>query len=387
MSSPPTTHVAVDLDAVRHNVAQILGHLRAPAALCAVVKANAYGHGAAPVARACVEAGARWLAVSTVDEGVSLRQAGVAAPVLVFMPPQPDEVPAAVEYGLTATLSRVDQVMELQREGERQGRRTDVHVYEDLGLCRFGPRDNVLDIIQTAEPWPFVQVTGVYTHFGPPGSGIALDSIEWMQKGASLRVYAAMLHEALAGVTERRLAFHAAASSMFVEHPEHHFDMVRTGTVLYGQYPDHVAASARTLDLREGWALMSRITEVHTVERGSRVGYGGEFVCRRETRVATVPVGLAHGLGVLPESQARRPTFFARARLAALEARRGRDAHLSKAQVLGSSAPIIGRISMDQCSLDVTDTPDADRGTPVRLPARRLSVSPAVPRLYVGEAG
>jgi alanine racemase len=299
------------------------------------------------------------------------------------MPPLEDECGAAVEHDLTATLTRVEQVMQLQRQGERQGKVAHGHIYEDLGLGRLGPHDSIVDILQTAEPWPQVEVGGLYSHFGPPGSGVELDFMDWVRPAASVRIYAAMLFDALEGVTDRRLMFHVAASAMFLESPDYHFDMVRVGSLLYGQYPDHVPQNLRTLDLQDTWELRSRIVEVHTVERGGKVGYGGEFVCRRRTRVATVPVGFADGLGVVPESVTARPRQWGKALLRSWTARRGATTHLPQAMIGAAGAPIIGRISMDQCCLDVTDIPEADRGTWVTLPARRTTASPAIPRVYV----
>ncbi len=382
MTPRPTTYVAVNLEAIRHNARQVLARLAPECRLCAVVKGNAYGHGAAAVAAACVAAGARWLAVSTVAEGVALRAAGLTVPILVFMPPLPDEMPALVEHDLTATLTRSGQVMELQREGRRQSRVAQAMIYEDLGLGRLGPHEPVLDILAVAEPWPEIEVTGLYSHFGPPGSGIDLDAVEWLSAGASLKLYRAALSEALARITDRRLLFHVAASALLLENDQTHCDMVRIGTLLFGQYPDHTPPGQRTLALQDTFELRSRIVEVHEVARGARIGYGGEFVCRRPTRVATVPVGVAHGLGVVPESVAGRWRFGVKALLRGWHARRGGDRYQLMAQIGDTAVPLIGRISMDQCCVDVTDVPQADRGSELVLPARRLTTSPTLPRVY-----
>lgn len=387
MSSSPVSYVRVHLGAIRHNLAQVRSVLAPATRLCAVVKGNAYGHGAREVARTCAAAGADWLGVSTVEEGVLLREAGVTIPILVFLPPLPQECEAVVEHDLTATVVSVAQVLELQRAGQRQGKVAHAHVYEDLGLGRIGPSERVMDILEAAEPWPNLELSGLYSHFGPPGSGVDVDSLEWLHPGSTLRVFAAMVQEASRQVTERRLLFHAAASAMVLESPNLHFDMVRVGTLLYGQYPDHVPAKRRTLDLREGFELRSRIVATHWVERGSRVGYGGEFVCRRRTRVATVPLGTSHGVGVVPQSVARRWRWFAGAQVQLAYSRRGRQEHQPQAQAGSARVPVIGRVSMDQCCLDVTDCPEVGRGTEVVLPVRRTLVSPLLPRVYDEESG
>ena len=177
--------------------------------------------------------------------------------------------------------------------------------------------------------------------------------------------------------------FHAAASGLFLESVGNHFDMVRVGTLLYGQYPDHTGAGVRTLDLRPTFELRSQIVAVHWLPKRSRIGYGGEFVCSRGTRVATVPVGYAQGLAVVPESVARRMRFTLRSLREAWQARRGRTEQLPHAKIgAHDRAPIIGRVSMDQCCLDVTDIPQADRGIEVVLPVRRVLTSPGIPRVY-----
>jgi alanine racemase len=299
------------------------------------------------------------------------------------MPPLATEMEAAVEHDLTVTFTRTAQVMEMRREGERQGKVGSGHVYEDLGLGRLGPSENIMDIIAAADPWSEVHVKGVYTHFGPPRSGVDLDSFEWVTAGATLRVYASMLHDAMRQFTDRRMLLHVAASAMLLEDPMSHFDMVRVGTLLYGQYPEHVPAGKRDLDLLDTFELRSHIVEVHEVRKGARIGYGGEFVCARPTRVATVPVGFAHGLGTVPESVSGRPRSFLKALLRARDSRRGRAGSLPSARLDAGRAPLIGRISMDQCALDVTDLPDVDRGTEVVLPVRRLAVPASIPRVYL----
>jgi alanine racemase len=381
----PTTYVSVDLDAIRHNLRQVQSRLREGCALCAVVKANAYGHGLVPVARACVSAGAQFLAVSSADEGVLLREAGLSAPVLVFLPPTPDECEALVAHDLTATVVSTAQVMQLQRTAERRGKVARAHVYEDLGLGRLGPDEPVMEIVEAAEPWPQIEITGIYAHCGPPGTGLKTEALNLVTAGGGLKVWAAMVRESLQGVTERRLCLHLAASALTLEDPTCHLDMVRPGTLLYGQYPDHVPASARTLDLRTCFELRSRVVAIHTLDTGDRVGYGGEFVCRRRTRVGTIPVGFAHGLGVLPESATCSLRHAVKSWLRCREARSGRTDHLPQATICGKQAPLIGRISMDQCAVDLTDIPEAECGVEVALPARRVTTSPAIPRVYEGE--
>ncbi|MEN6645287.1 MAG: alanine racemase [Armatimonadia bacterium] len=384
------TFVEVNREALRHNVRAVLGGLAEGTQLMAVVKANAYGHGLVEAARVFVEEGAQWLGVSTVGEGVALREAGLAEPVLVFLPAVEDEVQALVRHGLTATVVSVAGLRELAVTAERIGQRAECHVYVDGGLSRIGGDDSLPDVLDAARAFPAVGVTGVYTHFGPPGSGKMFEEMDILREGGAVKVFSGLAREAAGQAEAGRLVVHAAASGMFVEslgmkkREEAQLGMVRVGTLLYGQYPDHV--KERPLELREDtFALKSRIVAVHTVPAGAKVGYGGEFVCRRETKVATVPVGTAQGLGMVPQSVAGRGRSAVKAYLARREARRGKSEYAAKAMVEAKAAPIIGRISMDQCCVDVTEVAEAAVGMAVTLPVRRLAVDGAVERVYVRE--
>lgn len=384
------TRVVVNTDALAHNAREALRFLqgpervegRPPGKLMAVVKANAYGHGLVEAARVFVEAGAAWLGVSTVEEGVRLREEGLDAPVLVFMPPLPDEYEAIVHGGLTATVVTTAQVRGLGETARRLEQGVYCHVYSDAGLGRLGSDDSLPDLLAAATVFPSLHLTGVYTHFGPPGSGRLLEEIDLIREGASTKAFAGLARDAVAQDGAVLPMVHVAASALFVEEPESHLDMVRLGTILYGQYPDHV--TERPLQLREdSFSLRSRIVALQTLQAGSRVGYGGEFVCRRETRVATVPVGLAQGVGMGPQSVGGRLRSAVKAWLIGREGQKGKATHAPQGQIGAQPVPLIGRVSMDQCCLDVTDMPEAQIGDEAALPARRLAVDSGVPRVYV----
>ena len=376
------TYVAVNLDALTHNTKQVLKHLHSQSRLLAVVKANAYGHGLVESARAFIAAGAAWLGVSTVAEGVALREAGIDAPTLVFLPPLAEEMADLVRHRLTGTIVAVRQVREIAKTAEALSQSAYCHVYMDGGLSRIGSDDSLPDMIEAARVFPSLHITGLYTHFGPPGSGRLLEDVDVLREGASVKAFAGLAREAMSQLGEARPMLHAAASALYLENRDSHLDMARIGTLLYGQYPDHI--KDRPLPLREDtFTLRSRIVALQTVDEGARVGYGGEFTCRRDTRVATVPVGLAHGLGMAPQSVQGRWRSLAKAWISRREARRGKSTHAAAARVDGAQAPLIGRISMDQCCLDVTDLTGIEVGAEVTLPVRRLAVDGTVPRVYV----
>ncbi len=379
-----TTYVAINIDALRHNVRSVMSYLKPSSKLMAVVKANAYGHGLVETARIFAQEGASWLGVSTVEEGIALRQAGLDLPVLVFLPPLPDEYEALIQHRLIATVLSVAHINGLGLTARKMGQAVMCHVYVDTGLGRIGADDSLLDILDAAAVYAPLHITGVYTHFGPPGSGRMLESLDDLRQGASVQAFAKLARQALAQAGEGARPIHAAASALFLENRESHLDLVRIGTLLYGQYPDYI--KHRPLSLREDtFRLYSRIVAIHTVPKGSPIGYGGEFICGRDTRVATVPVGLAQGLGMAPQSLSSRLRGAIKAWIVGREGRRGRTRYALQAQLKTGAAPIIGRISMDQCCLDVTDLPDVQIGDEVVLPVRRIAVDSSIPRRYVSD--
>jgi alanine racemase len=365
-----TTYVAVDYEAIKHNLGQVRSKLAAGAKLMAVVKANAYGHGLVPTATACVEAGADMLGVSSITEGVALRTAGVTAPVLVFLPLLEEEAALAVAHKLTATVTNEGQLTALRWAAERAARTADFHIFIDSGLGRPSAGDDLAKLMRLAGHWPVVRLEGVYTHFDSTRPQIDQTTlVDVLKPGTELRMLASMIRTMARQEVGGELMVHAAASAAFLSGEGTHLDMVRIGTLLYGQWPQHV--SEKSLDLRPTFELRTHIIALGELPARSRVGYGGEFVCRRKTRVATLPVGFAHGLGIAPTSLAS--TF-----------RKWLKAHMKgslQVRIGSAEAPIIGRISMDQCAVDVTDVPTAKVGSEVVLPVRRLSVSAEIPRV------
>lgn len=375
----PTTWVEVDPEALAHNTRQVLGRIEGGARLMAVVKANAYGLGLVPAARELLSAGASWLGVSSVDEGVALREAGITAPTLVFMPAVAEECAALVEHGLTATVVCSEHVTWLSEAAEAVGRTARAQIFVDTGLSRMPGDEPAIDVLETAGGLG-VQITGIYTHYGPPGSGALADGLDLFRSGVSVRMFVKLAEELRASANRPALLLHCAASALLLEEPRAHLDMVRVGTLLYGQYPAHVRA--RDLDLRDPFELRSRIVHIGTVGVGAKIGYGGEFRTRRETRLATIPVGYAHGLGMMPLSVAGRTATWVKGRLASIAGAWGRVRHLPMVRIRGHEAPIVGRIAMDHCTVDVTDLPEVALGDEVVLPVRRTAVSPEIPRIY-----
>jgi len=322
------TSAHVDLRALKTNFRAIAGFLaeararrhQAPPGILAVVKANAYGHGAARVGLALEDAGATMLACADIEEGVELRQAGARTGILVFGALSVSDVSGLFEYDLTPTASTPAAGRALQAAASARGRRLRYHLKIDTGMNRLGFRHDNLDrTLPELLASPSLQLEAVATHFATADdlANPLFDEQRRRFEAAVDRI------RALGGVVVAR---HAANSAAIARDERVWYDFVRPGVLLYGVVPPPLTM---TLALQPVMTIHSRIVAVKGVRVGESVGYGGRFVAGRPTRLAVVPAGYADGLDV---------------RLG------GRGAAL----VRGRRAPIVGAVSMDMLTIDVT---------------------------------
>ena len=328
---PWPSWVEVDLDAIRENVRVVRGTLDAGCQIMAVVKAQAYGHGAVAVSTAALEAGASWLAVARVREGVQLRNAGIGAPVLVLGPMAPSEVSTLVENDLRPTLVSLQQAIAVSEASQRASKVVPVHLKVDTGLSRYGvPAAEVVQWLASAASLPGLHLEGLCSHF-------ATADEEDRSFAESQLLAFERARDGLEQAGFRFRVVHMAASAAILGIAESHLDMVRIGLSLYGLYPSpHLVPRAA---LRPALSLQGRIARVFRLQPGQSIGYGRTFVADRPMQVALVPIGYADGL---PRSHSNRGVLL----------------------VKGKRAPIIGRVSMDQCVVDVTGFGSIHEGAP-----------------------
>ncbi|MBI4728239.1 MAG: alanine racemase [Acidobacteria bacterium] len=352
----PTTWVEVSLGALEGNLRAAREHAGVP--VCAVVKANAYGHGLVPVAETFARAGAAMLAVTRIEEARTLRDSGVDAPLLLLTPP-PDPA-AAVKLGCAFAVCAVEEI-------ERLPRNARAHLKVDTGMGRFGvrPEEAVEAARRIAE---HATLEAVWTHFaGAAGP----DGPRQLARFVAVR-------EAVRDASIKCL-FHAANSAAMLALPGARLDLVRIGTLLYGQNPPgaHVP-----FPLRDTFGWLARAVSVRRLPAGAAVGYGGEWRAPRPTRVATLPVGYADGFGVEP--LARTETLRGALRLggrAAAVALGRRES--GRAVFFGSRrAPVVGRIAMQAVTVSLEGLDEVAVGAVARIPARRLLVSASIERVY-----
>ncbi len=323
------TRAVVDLTRIAHNVRALRAVTAAGARQMAVVKADAYGHGAVPVARAAVEAGVDWLGVALVEEGVELRGAGISAPVLVLGAIFAGDAEAAVASNLSVAVWDRESALALDAAGRAAGSPAPVHLKVDTGMGRLGipPRD-AAEFANWIGGLSGVRLEGVFSHFA------ASDEADL----GFARRQLAEFGEFLAALSNRgvRVALrHIANTAATIALPDSHLDLVRTGIGIYGLHPS--PAVPRTVELRPAMSLRTRIAQLKSVGPGVPLSYGATFVTRRPSRIATLPVGYGDGY---PRLLSNRGEVLLR----------------------GRRAPIVGRVCMDMLLVDATEIPAAATG-------------------------
>ncbi|MFG2618424.1 alanine racemase [Streptomyces sp. NPDC048507] len=288
----PRVYAEIDLDAVRENVRAL--RARAPRAqLMAVVKANAYGHGAVPCARAAQEAGATWLGTATPEEALALRAAGIEGRVMCWLWTPGGPWREAVEADIDVSVSGLWALDEVREAARAAGRTARIQLKADTGLGRNGcqPADwaELVGAAVAAEAEGTVRVTGVWSHFacadepGHPSIQLQLDAFRDMLAYAEKE-----------GVDPE--VRHIANSPATLTLPESHYDLVRTGLAVYGVSPAPELGTPAQLGLRPAMRLKASLALVKSVPAGHGVSYGHHYVTESETRLALVPAGYADGL-------------------------------------------------------------------------------------------
>jgi len=330
MANHRATVAEIDLNAFRHNLKEIRSLLAPKVQIMAVVKADGYGHGAVACARAAVQAGADWLGVAILEEGIELRENGVTGPILVMGGIFPGEAEDLIQHDLSTTLSTPALAERLSQQAEKQGKMVGVHLKVDTGMGRLGMSpENLTGFADQIRSLRNLRMEGIFTHLS---SADEPDS-------KFTRLQLSRLNRAEESSKTEGVApplVHAANSAAILRFPGSHLDMVRPGIILYGALPSPdlkpmiTALNANGTSFRPVMSWKSRIIQVHNVPKGTPLSYNRRFTTERESRIATLPVGYGDGLN---------------------------RALSNKMEVLirGQCAPQVGVICMDLTLIDVTD--------------------------------
>lgn len=324
----------IDLAALRCNLQWIRSRIAPNTKILAVVKANAYGHGAIPISQSLEEMGVDHFGVALVEEGVTLRQAGVRLPILVMGGIFEDQVPEILQYRLTPVIYRISLARVLSEHAQNRGISWPVHIKVDTGMGRLGLRpEEVEGFVMGLRLLKGLEIEGILTHFAD--ADISDKRFAQEQMAIFLRIC-----DALDKNGSHARIRHVANSAAVVDLPETHLDMVRTGLMLYGYHPNRT-----DLPLQKILSWKTRVVHLKKVPTGTTISYGRTFVTRRESLIATLPVGYADGF----------------------------DRTLTNRGVVlirGMRVPVVGRVCMDMTMLDVTEVPGVAVGDTVTLLGR-----------------
>ena len=319
-----STQLIIDLDAIRHNIRAV--HERAGVPVMAIIKADAYGHGAVEIARH-IDGDCAFFGVSSILEALELRQAGIEKPILILGYTPVAAFPEAIRQGIRPAIFRYEDALALSQAATALGMTAKFHIAVDTGMSRIGfqvtPEE--ADICARIAALPNVEAEGLFSHLA---TADCADLTRVRHQAALFDQFDEMLHSRGVTIRLRHLDNSAGVMNFYCK-----YELVRSGIVTYGMYPS-TEVDPSVLDLRPALRWESRITHLKTLEPGREIGYGGTYTTTRPTRVATVPVGYADGY---------------RRNLS------GRFYVL----IRGKKAPILGRICMDQMMVDVTEIPDA----------------------------
>ena len=322
--------VEVSTSAIENNARRLKEIAGANVELMAMVKANAYGHGAIESARAALRGGATWLGVYAIGEGIELRRAGIGARILVVGPTQMEWAYAGVEHDLALTVFSLDAVQAISAAACKLGKQAKAHLKIDTGMTRLGvSSDSVVDFMRTAHNFPNVEIEGVFTHFAMSDTPDAHGVVGWgvdYTKQQLVRFNSAVHALEQAGIVVRYR--HCANSPATVDLPEARFNLVRSGILIYGLDPSDEAP--RPSGFIPVLSFKTKIAMVRDVPTGTYISYGATFRTERPSRIAVLMVGYADGFR-------RKPNNY------------------GEVLVRGKRAPIVGRVCMDQTMIDVTD--------------------------------
>ena len=320
-------YAEISLEAIGHNIREVKKRLPEGVKLLGVVKANAYGHGAVPVA-SYLENQVDYFATATIEEAVELRENGISAPILILGYVSPSQYGDLVEYDITQTIDSYAQALALEKEAARQNRKAKAHLAVDTGMTRIGFQVTEHDADEAAKiaDLPHIELEGMFTHFSCADQEDKTYCSMQMEKYDKMT---ALLAERGVTIPLR----HICNSAGIMEFDDHRFEMVRSGIITYGIYPSEEVKKER-LDLIPALSWKSHVIHVKEVGPGIGVSYGATYVTEKPmTRIATVSAGYADGY---PRALSNQGCVL----------------------IHGKKAPIIGRICMDQMMVDVTDVPE-----------------------------
>ncbi|MBW4827693.1 MAG: alanine racemase [Clostridiaceae bacterium] len=326
----------IDLDSLAHNIKEVRRITNKEALVTAVVKANAYGHGSIEAAKVFLENGADRLAVATLSEAVELRRVGINVPILILGYTPDSQHKIAVENGIIEAIYKLESAEKLSQVAGSLNKRAKVHIKVDSGMGRIGfpPVNSSIDKIEKIFKLPNLEIEGIFTHFAKA------DEVDKSYTEKQFKNYKWVIEK----LEDRNIQIpikHVSNSATTIDLPEYNLNMVRGGIMIYGLYPSDEVDKEK-ISLNPAMTLKAKIAHLKEVPEGTGISYGQIFVTKRKSKIATIPIGYADGFTRLLTSK-------------------------TEVAIKGKRAPIVGKICMDQCMIDVTDIEDVKVGDEVVL--------------------
>jgi alanine racemase len=329
-----TTYATIDLAALAHNLSQIQGRLNSDCGIMAVVKANAYGHGASNVAHALVRSGVARLAVASVEEAVALREDGITAAIVVLADVLDKHVQDLFDYRLTPVITEQRLLPTLAKAAAARNQAVSIHIKVDTGMGRLGfSPPELAALFNALSSWKSLEIEGVMTHLADSDGD---DSSHTEQQ---LKRFDGLIEQILQRGIKVPIV-HVANSAAIIRYPQSHFSLVRPGIMLYGYHtlPQHVPCPP----LKQVLSLHTTVMQLRTIKPGDTVSYNRTFVAKRPSTIAVLPIGYADGYN-------------------------RRLSNTGRVLIHGRRAPIAGLVCMDMTMVDVTDIPSVQVGDQVTL--------------------
>ncbi len=320
----------INLDNIAYNMINIRKNVDKKTKIMAVVKADAYGHGAVEVAKTALYNGANWLGVAIIDEAIELRKNNIFEPILILGHTIEYKLLQVIKYNITQTIFSYDMAKKLSNEATKIGKSVDIHIKIDTGMSRLGflPIEESIEEIIAIKKLPYINITGIFTHFATADMEDKTFAKEQFEK------YMWVIDK-LEKKGVGNLIKHISNSGAILDLEEYRLDMVRAGIILYGMYPS--SQVLKNINIKPAMSLKTHISYVKEIDENISVSYCRTYFTNKKTKIATIPVGYADGYARILSNKAR---VF----------------------VNGYYANVVGNVCMDQFMIDVTHIPNIKEG-------------------------
>ncbi len=331
----------IDLDAIASNMREIRRITQKDTKVMAIVKADAYGHGAVELSKVLLYNGADMLGVAILDEALQLRMHNIHVPILILGYTPEAIIEKVVTNNIIQTIFSFEMAEAINKVAMKHHKKVEVHIKIDTGMGRLGflPIEKTVDEIEKIYNMEGLHITGIYTHFSSADEAEKTFTYEQLNRFIK---YAGLVEERI----EKKLMKHVSNSAAIIHSQDFHFDCVRAGIILYGHYPSE-EVEKENIHLIPSMSLKTHVSYIKELEKGSFIGYGRTFVTNRKSKIATIPVGYADGYSRALNNGGR-------------------------VLISGQYAPIVGRICMDQFMVDVTEIENIKAGDEVVLFGKQL---------------